>query len=296
MPTLCHLYPSAILSRLFLGFFLSAVLMLMGCSSSSHRSRGSLSEAVKKSSDSYKGERKVKSSRVKASRKKITRARRSGKGSKIVVRAPARVEARREHRHQPVRERPMHRESTTFFGFSLFSSVLNMGQLPYEEGGTIAFGSYNGFRNRHSFGLGFGFFPLMKGNNLHSSLVHPGEVHFIYQYRRYTGLGLPMGNLYAKLELAPQVRFWNYRNPVSSDIIDEYGENLGTEIITGDGLGGFAIGTGLGYALIKSRNVEIGLDGTLGFNLLADETNQGFVNDMFYHELFMKMSVEFAFK
>ena len=131
---------------------------------------------------------------------------------------------------------------------------------------------------------------------MYGSLINPGQVHLTYQYRRYTGLGFPVGNLYAKLEVAPQVRFWNYQNPIYSDIIDEYGDHLGTEIITGDGLVGCAIGTGLGFSLIKSRHFEIGLDGTLGFNLLADETTREFVNDMFYNELFMKLSVEFAFK
>jgi hypothetical protein len=304
MTTLPRIFNLKNLPGLSRWLLLCGVIALIGCSSTSNRNRGSLSEAVKKSSHSYKGERKVRSSRVStnrdkitisANRNKVTRTIRKRKPPKVVVSAPVMIDVHPEHRPPIVYERPKPNPNKGFFGLSFFSSVLHMGHLPNEAGGTITFGAYNGL-NRHSLGLGFGFFPLTEENYLYGSLVNPGQVHFAYQYRRYTGFGFPMRNLYAKLEVAPQVRFWNYRNPIYSDITDEYGDNLGTEIITGDGLTGCAIGTGLGFSLIKSRHFEIGLDGTVGFNLLNGETTQGFLNDMFYNELFMKMSVEFAFK
>lgn len=284
--------PLSCAARLSINFFLlglAGALTFIGCSSSSHPKRGSLSEAMAKSSDTYKGERRVASSRIKS-----VRTRRVDRGPVIVVSTPVDVAVHRHHEPEVVYTRPRP-SGTTFFGISAFSTGINEEQLSNVSGGTIHFGTYTSRNSRHSLGLGLGFFPMTENNYLYNSVANPGEVHLAYQYRRYANNWFPL-TPYAKLELAPQVRFWSYRNPIQSDVVDEYGYYLGTETVTGDGLLGFTVGTGLGFAILKSRDFELGLDGTLGFNFLSRETTAGFINDFFYDELFMKLSVEVDFK
>ncbi len=184
--------------------------------------------------------------------------------------------------------------SETGFGIRAFSSYLQPSQLMQEIGGSFLLNGYVGQKTRLSMGAGFGVFGYNPYNNIHESMYNLGQVHWLFQYRRYfSKVNKSPMNAYFKFEIAPQLRFWSYYNPIYTDVYDEYGYYLGEEEIISDGLGSCAFETGLGYTLLRVNNLEIDVDLNLGMNLMSWETSQGFINDMFYNEMYMRVGFEF---
>jgi hypothetical protein len=183
-----------------------------------------------------------------------------------------------------------------YIGLKMFSSLIELGHYSSFTGGSIDYGAYSGWNNRHSLSLGYGLLPVSGNSDLFGSIKNTGQFQITYQYCRYAPFGISFENLYAKLEGTPSLRYWTYRNPVYSDIIDDDGNVIETEEITGDGLFGFSFGLGMGFSFINLKHFETIIDGTFGLTLFSGETTRGFENDVFYDELFVKLSLGFIFK
>jgi hypothetical protein len=74
---------------------------------------------------------------------------------------------------------------------------------------------------------------------------------------------------------------WSYKNPFEAMTYDEYGNALGMETISSDGLSGFELYAGLGLNLVQTEGFQLGAEVLPGLIAWGGESSEGFDNDVF---------------
>jgi hypothetical protein len=74
---------------------------------------------------------------------------------------------------------------------------------------------------------------------------------------------------------------WSYKNPFEAMAYDEYGDELGMETISSDGVSGFELYAGIGLNVVQTEGFQLGGEVLPGLIAWGGETSEGFDNDVF---------------
>jgi hypothetical protein len=88
---------------------------------------------------------------------------------------------------------------------------------------------------------------------------------------------------------------WSYKNPFQAMAYDEYGDELGMETISSDGVSGFEMYTGLGLNVVQTEKFQLGGEVLPGFIAWGGETSEGFDNDVFDTFYYTKLKIFIRF-
>jgi len=88
---------------------------------------------------------------------------------------------------------------------------------------------------------------------------------------------------------------WSYKNPFEAMAYDEYGNELGMETISSDGVSGFEMYIGAGLNVVQTEGFQLGGEVLPGFIAWGGETSEGFDNDVFNTFYYTKLKVFIRF-
>ena len=135
-------------------------------------------------------------------------------------------------------------KSDDFFGLSHFN---------------LALGTYPQGQHYLELFAGFSWAPVQEISLLSESL--DGGVTLLQiglGYKYYTSPRHTFMSLYICAGLGYTYMAWSYKNPFEAMAYDDYDNEIGMETISGDGLSGFEIYTGLGLNLIQTESFQLG--------------------------------------
>jgi hypothetical protein len=254
-------------------------LILQSCFGTSKNRRGKLSDAMEEASDEHKGKRKV-----------DTQPDPDDEDDEPdyvigVVSEPAALVAT---------------DSLSVDSLSVDSATVIQGRNPNWftlAGGTgllreddfyglnhinLALGSYPAERHYVELIAGFSWAPVQETSLLNESL--DGGVYLLQLglgYKYYTTPPHTFMGFYLCGGLGYTYMRWSYKNPFEAMAYDEYGDALGMETISSDGLSGFEIYVGLGLNVVQTDGFQLGGEVLPGLIAWGGETSEGFDNDVF---------------
>lgn len=143
---------------------------------------------------------------------------------------------------------------------------------------------------------GFGWAPVQEASLLNEALdggiflIHLGGAYRYYFTPSHTFMGfyLCAGMGYAYMH-------WSYKYPFEAMEYDEYGDELGMDTISSDGLSGFELYTGLGINLVQSKQFQFGAEALPGMILWGGSTSEGFDNDVIDNLYYTKFKIFIRF-
>jgi hypothetical protein len=156
----------------------------------------------------------------------------------------------------------------------------------------LALGAF--FKKRHYAELlaAIGSAPVQETSLLSQSLdggvllLHLGAGYKYYITPKHTFMGL-----YICAGLGYAYMRWSYKNPFEAMAYDEYGDELGMETISSDGVSGFELYAGLGLNIFQTEGFQLGGEVLPGFIAWRGETSEGFDNDVFDTIYYTKLKV-----
>lgn len=146
----------------------------------------------------------------------------------------------------------------------------------------LAIGTYLEERHYLELAAGISWAPVQETSLLSESLdggvtlLQLGLGYKYYTTPRHTFMGL-----YLCAGLGYTYMRWSYKNPFEAMTYDEYGNALGMETISSDGLSGFEIYAGLGLNFVQTEEFQLGAEALPGLIAWGGETSEGFDNDVF---------------
>lgn len=188
-----------------------------------------------------------------------------------------------------VRER-----STVFLGVEAFSAYAGSRMYSNVNGGQALVAFYPAERQRHSIGLGLGAVRMQQGEPIERMASNALVFYLDFQYRRYINPDHTFMGMFILGGLGFRVLSWEYRNPVTSDVYDEYGNYLKTDEVGSDRVTGISGDLGFGIALVRTRHYRLSVEPCIGGVLNWFETGEGFENDVFKPEWYVRLSLESA--
>lgn len=297
------------------------ILVLINCSSTATK-RGALSEAVEKSNDNYKEERKVRDTRTYGDEDYHHKKRRNHERlsdvdydrlykkfkREVIVETRFRTIDTENRYHQyivtpagqsvpPVaidrkNIRISEYQNKGYFGLRyLLSNHFSESYSNALGFGGIYLNQY-GKGKAHEFELNLEFLTTGLESNLYGSVDDIGKVEIGYHNRRYFTPDFTLMGLYLKLGADINLLWWKYSNPIYSDVYDEYHNFDYTEKITHDEIFGFSADMGIGWSLIQLKWIRISMDLTAGGTVYLDETVHSFRNDIISPDAYVKFGIE----
>ena len=265
-----------------------SALFLQQCSGSSKNRRGKLSDAMEESSDKHKGERKVDTQPDPDYEPEeeedidvvgLGAAGLVAEGSQAADSADVSFGSKADWVSIAGGTGLLKEED--FFGLNHFN---------------LAIGTYPADKHYVELTAGISRAPLQETSLLSESLdggVILLQLSLAYKYYttpRHTFMGL-----YLCAGIGYTYMTWSYKNPFQAMAYDEYGNELGMETISSDGLSGFEIYGGLGVNLIQYNRFQIGAEVLPGVILWGGETSEGFDNDVFANFQYTKLKIFLRF-
>jgi hypothetical protein len=162
---------------------------------------------------------------------------------------------------------------------------------------TARLGGYGSKRFYLAISGGIGWAPIQHTSDLRASLkknVVLLNVGLLLKY--YTTPGHTFLGHYFLFGLNYNHLFWEYKNPISVDYYDEFGEVVDTQTLHMDDLSGIEFYGGLGFNLVQTRGFQFGAELSPGIIFWWPETTAGFENDVFDPFLYIKFSIVANFK
>jgi hypothetical protein len=150
------------------------------------------------------------------------------------------------------------------------------------------------YREKRSFDLSFQFEGITTGEKspLFGSLDGLRVVSIGLHTRSFSTPDHTIMGLYFKWGVDVSEMFWEYRNPLTSDVYDDQQQLLRTDVIHFDGLTGFSADAGAGWSFLQTKNTRLSLEALFGGTLFWFKTYQGFSNDMFPPDAYIKCHLE----
>ena len=154
----------------------------------------------------------------------------------------------------------------------------------------LAIGTYPEERHYLELAAGVSWAPVQETSLLSESLdsgvilLQLGLGYKYYTTPRHTFMGL-----YLCAGLGYTYMRWSYKNPFEAMTYDEYGDALGMETISSDGLSGFEIYAGLGLNVVQTDGFQLGAEALPGLIAWGGETSEGFDNDVFHTFYYTKL-------
>lgn len=284
-----------------------AMALLLSCSSSGANRRGRLSDTVEKSSDKHQGDRKTE-----------TKPDLAQDGGEIVEMEavpanPAEKDGTDTASLPDSGGTAAGAEGASLAGedtspdndiTSLGWATLSFATALTTQDGfarlnqfNLTLGNHFAQRWRGEVVMGGGWAPMKGGSDLQNSLkknviiLNIGLAVKYYLTPGHTFLGT-----YLLAGLSYNRMFWEYKNPITADAYDEYGNVTGTEQIYSDNIGGTDIYLGIGFNLAQTRRFQLGLEAVPGILLWGGQTWEKFDNDVFKPAVYAKLKVVINFR
>jgi len=155
----------------------------------------------------------------------------------------------------------------------------------------LALGTFIKERHYVELAAGFSLAPVQETSLLSESLesgvylLQIGLGYKFYTTPKHTFMGfyLCAGLGYAYMR-------WSYKNPFEAMAYDVYGDELGMETISSDGVSGFELFGGLGLNVVQTEGFQLGAEVLPGLIAWGGETSEGFDNDVFDSFYYTKLN------
>lgn len=260
-------------------------LILQSCFGTNKNRRGSLSDAMEESSDEHKGERKVDTEPdpdydedddpIDVVDVAVGTAAFLSADSMAVDPPPTHSSV---YDSNVVIEDP----KTPWLTIAGGTGVLKENDFYGLNHFNLALGTFIKGRHYVELAAGFSLAPVQETSLLSESLedgvyllqIGLGYKFYVTPKHTFMGFYLCAGLGYAYMR-------WSYKNPFEAMAYDEYGDELGMETISSDGVSGFEMYTGLGLNVIQTEGFQLGGEVLPGFIAWGGQTSEGFDNDVF---------------
>jgi hypothetical protein len=280
-------------SILILCLLIMSGLILQSCFGTNKNRRGKLSDAMEKSSDKNKGKRKVETQPdpdYEDDESDYVVGVVSGTAALVAddslsvepsaIDSVAVVEGRKQDWFTIAAGTGVLKEDD-FFGLNHFN---------------LAIGTF--LKEKHYLELiaGISWAPVQETSLLSESL--DGGVYILQLglgYKYYTTPRHTFMGLYLCAGLGYAYMRWSYKNPFQAMAYDEYGDELGMETISSDGVSGFEMYTGIGLNVVQTEGFQLGGEVLPGFIAWGGETSEGFDNDVFNTFYYTKLKLFIRF-
>jgi hypothetical protein len=133
-------------------------------------------------------------------------------------------------------------------------------------------------------------------SRLYGSIDNSVALQLGFHMRRYSTPDFTFMGIYLKYGFDLTWLFWQYRNPVISETYNDRHEWLSTDTISTDGLFGTSADVGLGWSLLQLKHALISAEILGGGTLFWFKTFQGFKNDLYRPDAYLKASIEIAYR
>jgi hypothetical protein len=272
--------------------------IIIGCASSVDR--GSLSEAVDKSNDDYKGDRRVTGTSTD-----------NGQDEESSSCLSSCLFGFMNDDDETTGSTPVNQETSStvesganpdftitgpnYFGARILTSNRLSINYTHSAGGGLLW--VNHYKKKRAFEVALQTEVITTGekSRLFGSINRIVDLELGLHTRRYSTPDFTVMGLYLKYGCDLNFLFWYYRNPVVSEIRNEQGNLLDSETIYTDGLFGINADIGVGWSLVQMKYAKISVELIIGGTLFWLETFESFKNDMFYPDGFIKADVEVMF-
>jgi hypothetical protein len=274
---------------------------LAGCAGSCRTTRtierGSLREAMRKASDTEDRDKKVADSRQ--SHEHTCGFLHWGcnhhdDDDVVIVNVHGEHSAPHRQHHAPSVAAGMLVPRNRFFALRANSAACYSDEYERILGGAVMFAAETQGA-RHGLELGASLLPHTFYAESRDAVDNLVRIHAGYQYR----------HMLAPEAIALQPFFlagggltslvWNYNESIESDVIDEWGRHVRTDIISHDGLMGVSGEAGFGMKLLDLQTVGLSVESALGVTGYSEETFEAFHNDLFAGDFYGRVGFEIAF-
>jgi hypothetical protein len=219
----------------------------------------------------------------------------SGKESRYFLREATPDSARARISSLPSQYEVRELEDRHYIGMRIFSGLTYSRQYSNISGGSLEWCFQNQPRRRHSVELGGAVLPANEKSDLFGSIDGIVQAFVGYKYRIYTTPDFTFMGLFFSCGADIDAISWDYKNPITSDVYDNMDRFLYTDTIKSDGLFGVGFNTGGGVSLVQTRFFRLSAETSIGTTLyMLFDTWEGFKNDMFWGDLYIKAVVEIA--
>jgi hypothetical protein len=268
-------------------------LILQSCFGTNKNRRGKLSDAMEESSDEHKGERKV-DTKPDPDYEDDDEDYVIG----IVSEPDAYVETDSAYYEPPPEQSVdiIEGKKNTWLTIGAGTGVLREEDLYGLNHFNLALGTF--IEKKHYLELlaGLSGAPIQETSLLSESLDNGvvvfqlglGYKYFFTPPHTFLGIYFCAGLGYAYMR-------WSYKNPFQAMAYDEYGDELGMETISSDGVSGFEMYTGLGLNVVQTEKFQLGGEVLPGFIAWGGETSEGFDNDVFDTFYYTKLKIFIRF-
>ncbi len=278
--------------------------VLMQCTSTYETitERGSLSEAMEKSSDDYTGERKVADTKVSTISDEDDddddESWFSSFLSELFSFNIGNDDDDDDHVYRPRKScnnRESHRVErkrieARSYGVTLSSGLHFTKHYPLTSGLSLRVSHQNYTRNIHSAEFGYRVIPLFKNSPLQSSLSYLGNVSLGYLFRRYCASESRSTAPFFSIGADAKVLLWRYRNTVYTDVYDEFGSFIETREVDKDAVLSLSPTIGTGITFLRDKSVRPSVGVRFGGTFYPSKTVKSFTNDVFKKDLFVKLN------
>jgi hypothetical protein len=276
-------------SILLLSLLILSGLVLQGCFGTSKNRRGKLSDAMEEASDEHEGERRV-----------DTQPDPDDEDDDeiyivdVVSEPDGYVETDSAY-YEPSPEQEVdiiEDTKNTWLTIAGGTGLLREEDFYGLNHFNLALGTYLEERHYLELYAGLGSAPIQETSLLNESL-DDGIVLFQLGlgYKFYTTPQHTFMGVYICAGLGYAYMRWSYKNPFEAMAYDEYGNELGMETISSDGVSGFEMYAGLGLNVVQTEKFQLGGEVLPGFIAWGGETSEGFDNDVFNTFYYTKLKI-----
>jgi hypothetical protein len=271
----------------------AALILYFGCASSIDR--GSLSKAVDKANDRNEGDRRVKG--------KVTDDNDEDEGPSLLSSIFFGSADDRSRSSTSPAHGPGSGDSTTLFeitgpqylGVRIQTSNRFSSNYTNAVGGGVLWINHYIKKRAIEVALQAEVFTTDEKSRLFGSVDRIVDIEVGIHTRRFSTPDFTFMGLYVKFGGDLNFLFWDYRNPVISEISDEQGNLIEIDTIRSDGLFGIDADIGLGWSLVQTQRAKVSFEVLAGGTLFWFKTFEAFSNDRFKPDGYIKAAIEVLF-
>lgn len=282
-------------------------LLLAGCASTGQR--GSLSEAVEKSNDDYKGDRRVADTRTENDRHRRHHDHDNddeSSGGCLFGMLFSGDDGEKETPPattylQPATPAPVGTRTSfsvpgrNYFGCRVQTSNRFSSNYTNSAGGAFLWINHYARKKAFELALQVEIITTDEKSKLFGSIDDIADIQLGFHGRRYSTPDFTFMGLYLKYGIDLNFMVWSYNNPVYSDVKDERGRIIETDTIHTDGVFGLSGDVGAGWSLLQTKHLKLSFELLAGGTLFWFQTFQAFKNDLFMPDGYLKAGVELLF-
>jgi hypothetical protein len=183
-----------------------------------------------------------------------------------------------------------------YLGLRVQSGLLYSSHYSNITGFSVALARHGKSKHRDAFKVGAAVIPTTAESDLGGSIGDIFQLHLGYQHRWYSTPDYTWMGLFLLAGFNVKLMFWSYRNAVYSNVYDEDGNLIETDKVTTDGLPGLLVDLGCGWSMLQGKYFKASLELIAGGTLYSPSTLEGFNNDVFVADAYIKAVFEILLK